>query len=106
LVVHLATGGRRDLGVVEQRPDGGDPVRRGDARVGRHLIQPIVTRVLGVTARTDDEGRDDARYRGEESALVGSTYRVNRLAIQHQELAVVRRRQAEDSSGSRAFDQP
>src|SRR5439155_838057 len=46
-----------DVVAIEQRPESGDPAHRVYARVHRRLLVPNVTKVLGITIRTDDNAR-------------------------------------------------
>jgi hypothetical protein len=95
-----------DVVAIEQRPVGGDPDQRIYARVHRKLIVPNVTKVLGVTVRTDDQAKDFALYRGQELGLGGHAYKVNWLSLETQQVAMIRYRHAEDAPGPLVFDEP
>jgi hypothetical protein len=95
-----------DVTTIEQRPDGSTPDQRLYARIHRRLIVPNVTRVLGITVRTDDQGKDFALYRGQEFAIGGHSFKVNWLSSENRQLVVVRFRRAEDAEGPLVFDEP
>ncbi|HLZ10744.1 MAG TPA: hypothetical protein VKT80_19310 [Chloroflexota bacterium] len=90
---------------VEQRSEGGAPAELVYARIHRRLIVPDVTKILGVTIRTDDQPKDYALYRGQEFGLGGHAYKVNWLSIENQTIEVVRFRQASDAEGPLVFDE-
>lgn len=91
---------------IEPRPDGATPDERVYAGVHRQLIVPRVTKVLGVTIRTDDQGQDYALYRGQEFAIGGRVYKVNWLSIEAKAVGIVRFRQADQAGGPLVFDAP
>jgi hypothetical protein len=90
---------------VEQRSEGGVPAQLVYARIHRGLLVPNVTKLLGITLRTDDQPQDYALYQGQEFGLGGQIYKVNWLAIENQTLEIIRFRQATDAEGPLVFDE-
>jgi hypothetical protein len=91
---------------IEQRSDTGTTDQLVYARVHRRLLVPNVTKILGITIRTDDQPKDYALYRGEEFGLGGHTYKVNWLLPGSQQVATARFRQAAAAAGPLVFDEP
>ncbi len=91
---------------IEQRSDSGTTNQLVYARVRRRLLVPNVTKILGITIRTDDQPKDYAFYRGEEFGLGGYTYKVNWLSPGSQQVAIARFRQPADAEGPLVFDEP
>ena len=91
---------------VEQRTDGGDPAQLVYARIHQRLLVPDITKILGVTIRTDDQPKDYALYRGQEFGLAGHAYKVNWLSIQNHALGIIRFRRVADADGPLVFDEP
>jgi hypothetical protein len=91
---------------IEQRSDSGTTDQLAYARVHRRLLVPNVTKILGITIRTDDQPQDYALYRGEEFGLGGHTYKVNWLSLATQQITTTRFRQPSDAEGPLVFDEP